>query len=259
MNLLNLFSMDKRYISYYSSRDFPQIKAFTTLRQTITEEAKPRFNGEYKITTEGNRQKLAKVLDLDARQLIFPMQTHTCSVARLSGIPTKELQDTDALITDKPGICLCIQTADCVPLLMYDPVKNVVAAIHAGWRGTVGLIVKEVVQKFKYHYSSSSKNIRVIIGPSIGPEKYEVGNEVIDAVIKFIPNPNMSLIKHPSGKYNFNLWEANRQILLKCGVLNENIDISGYCTFLGKEYFFSARREGIETGRLVSGIMLVNG
>lgn len=250
--------MDKSIISYNSLEIFPQIKAFTTLRQTLAGEVKPRFTGNPEDVIEGNRQRLAKALDIDARQLVFPRQTHTHSVVRISGIPSEELQDTDALITDKPGICLCVQTADCVPLLVYDPVKNVVAAIHAGWRGTVGLIVKEVIRQFEYHFSSSLHNIRVIIGPSIGPEKYEVGNEVVDAVKKLIPSPHKSLKKQPSGKHHFDLWEANRQILLECNVLSEHIEISGYCTYSEKESFFSARREGIETGRLVSGIMLLD-
>ncbi len=251
--------MDKSILAYKSSELFPQIKTFSTSRQTIAGEARPRYTGIPEQVTGVNRQKLAEVLDLDARQLVFPRQTHTRSVVRLSGIPTDELHDTDALVTNKPGICLCVQTADCVPLLIYDPVKNVIAAVHAGWRGTVGLIVKQVLDQFKSHYSSSSQNIRAIIGPSIGPEKYEVGNEVVEAVMKSVPNPGLSLKKHPSGKYHFNLWEANRQILLKCGVLNENIEISGRCTYTEKEFLFSARREGIETGRLVSGIMLLNG
>lgn len=259
MNLVKLFIMDKKILEYKSSEPFPQILTFTTLRQTIAGEAKPRFTGNPAQIVEENRQKLAEVLDLDTRQLVFPRQTHTRSVVRLPGIPTEEINDTDALVTDKPGICLCVQTADCVPLLMYDPVKNVIAAVHAGWRGTVGLIVKKVIEQFKSHYSSSSQNIRVIIGPSIGPEKYEVGKEVVEAVMESIPNPALSLKKNLSGKYHFNLWEANRQILLECGVLNENIDLSEYCTYTEMDYFFSARREGIETGRLVSGIMLLNG
>jgi polyphenol oxidase len=251
--------MDKSILTYKSSELFPQFRTFTTLRHTIAGEVKPRFTGNPDQFAEENRLKLANILNLDIRQLVFPRQTHTRSVVRLSGIPTNALNDTDAIITDKAGICLCVQTADCVPLLIYDPVMNVIAAVHAGWRGTVGLIAKEVVQQFNSHFSSSSQNIRVIIGPSIGPDKYEVGNEVVDAVMKSIPNPAQCLIKRPSGKYHFNLWEANRQILLECGILKENIDISGRCTFTEKEFLFSARREGIETGRIVSGIMLLEG
>ena len=254
----NSFIMDRSIINWSTGNSFPQIKAFTTLRHTFDGEAKPRFTGTPEHAAEANREMLAQILDLNAGQLVFPRQTHTRSVALISDMPPDELRDTDGIITNIRGICLCGQTADCVPLLFYDPVKHVVAAVHAGWRGTVGLIAKEAVQLFKFHFSSSSRDLRVIIGPSIGPEKYEVGKEVVEEVRKTIPFPEMSLKKLSSGKHRFNLWEANRQILLECGVLNRNIEITGYCTYSENDSFFSARREGIDTGRLVSGIMLVN-
>ncbi|MFW6369932.1 MAG: peptidoglycan editing factor PgeF [Bacteroidota bacterium] len=250
--------MGRNLIDYSLFKGFPQVKAFTTVKQTLPEEAKPRFTGTPALKAEQNRKKLAEVLNIDCDKLVFPGQTHTSSVFCLAEVPSEEIRDTDALVTNQHDICLCVQTADCVPVLLFDPAGNAVGAVHAGWRGTVGLIVKEVVLTLKQYFDSDPKDIRAVIGPSIGPERYEVGNEVAEAVLTHIPKPGLCLKKYPSGKYHLNLWEANRQVLLGCGLLAENIQVSGYCTYSQPEHFFSARREGFDTGRLVSGIMLLN-
>ena len=188
--------------------------------------------------------------------MVFPRQTHSCYVEDLSVFPDQELKETDALITGKPGICLCIQTADCVPLLLYDPKVKAAGAVHAGWRGTVDLITGKAVEKMSRIYGSQPQDILIAIGPSIGPNKYEVGNEVAEAVYKNIPNADITLHKGARGKYHLNLWEANRQILLAHGILPGHIEITGRCTYTENEHFYSARMEGIDTGRIVSGIIL---
>ena len=96
----------------------------------------------------------------------------------------------------------------------------------------------------------------VAIGPSISPEVDEVGSEVVEAVKESIPNAAKTLIKNSLGKYYFDLWEANKQLLLAAGVSNENIEILGECSFTKNDKYFSARKEGIDTGRTVSGLML---
>lgn len=245
-------------VTYQLFGSFPEVKAFTTCRLTIAGEATPHFTGTPEWKSKYNRKKLADILNIKSQQLVFPLQTHTNCAMNLTEIPQEELKDTDALLTNQPDICLCVQTADCVPVLVYDPVTRAIAAIHAGWRGTVGFIVKEVIQKLKDHYLSSPKDLIAVIGPSIGVEEYEVGDEVVIAVQKKIPNAEKTISRFSSGKYHFNLWEANRQILLESGVLPENIHVSAQCTFTEKDMFFSARREGIKTGRMVSGIMLTN-
>ncbi len=248
--------MNEKLINYKSFDGFSSVRAFTTSRHTIEGQLRPRFTGKPERKAKDNREQLAKVIGIGVDQLVFPRQTHTNCVADLTDIPNEELFDTDGLVTDKPGICLCIQTADCVPVLLFDPIKNSIAAVHAGWRGTVGLIVKEVVEIMRRKYLSVPKNIRAVIGPSIGPQHYEIGDEVVDAVFKNIPYAGTILKRQETGKFHFDLWEANKQILLNCGILLNNIEIAGRCTFTEEEIFYSARREGIETGRMVSGIML---
>ncbi len=105
-------------------------------------------------------------------------------------------------------------------------------------------------------FNSNSKDILAVIGPSIGPEVYEVGDEVVAAARKSLPEPKKTLKLNISGKYHFNLWEANLQLLVSAGIPKQNIEISGECSFSNPHKYFSARKNGIATGRMVSGIML---
>lgn len=246
----------RNLIQYKLFEEFENLVAFTTTKQTLKSKT-PQFTGDSNTDFESNRSELAKIIGIKSDQFIFPRQTHTNCVAEISGIPETEINNTDALITDTVGICLCIQTADCVPILLFDPVKNVVASVHAGWRGTVKKIVQNTVQKMVSEHNSSPKNILAAIGPSISPEVYEVGDEVVHNAKKSIPNSSLTLLKNGSGKTHFNLWEANKQILISAGIQRFNIEILGECTFQKNDKYFSARKEGIETGRLVSGIMLI--
>lgn len=249
-------SKNKELIYYKIFSGFENVIAFTTTKQTF-EEQNPRFTGDSKAVYEKNRSILAEKLMIKSEQLVFPRQTHTNSVADISNIPVDEIKETDALVTDRKGICLCVQTADCVPVLMFDPVNNVIAAVHAGWRGTVKLIVNAAVKKMIINHGSLPKNILAAIGPSISPEIYEVGDEVVEIVKKTIPSPEKTLELSDSGKYHLNLWEANRQVLLKNGLLQKNIEILAECSYSQTSKYFSARKEGVDTGRMVSGIMLL--
>jgi YfiH family protein len=243
-------------IYYKIFSGFENVVAFTSTRQTF-DTKNPRFTGDSPEIFEHNRILLAEKLMIKPDQLIFPRQTHTNCVAEITEIPQCEIKETDALVTNKTGFCLCVQTADCVPILLYDPINNVIAAVHAGWRGTVKKITDIAVQKMAQKYNSSPVNIVAAIGPSISPEIYEVGDEVVEEVKRSIPNAEILLHKNDSGKYHVNLWEANRQILLENGLAEKNIEILGECSFTESNKYFSARKEGIATGRMVSGIMIL--
>jgi len=255
---MNCSEMDKKkFKTYPVFASCSNLLTFSTTRATFSENEFPRFTGEPAEEMKQNRAQLAAVLEIRPEQLVFPRQTHTNCVVDLERIPENEITETDALVTNQPGICLCVQTADCVPVLLFDPVNNVVAAVHAGWRGTVKKIAEAAVLTMQKKYHSNPKNILAAIGPSIGPEVYEVGHEVVTAVQKNLLFPDKMLQKNASGKFHFNLWEANRQILLAAGLKEENIHVSEECTFQEEEKYYSARREGIQTGRIVSGIMLL--
>lgn len=248
--------MDKSdFIRYYLFEGFKGLVAFTTTRQTLEIE-NPRFTGDLPEIFLNARKSLAEKLGIEADQLVFPRQEHTNCIAEINQIPDIEIKATDALITNKRGICLCVQTADCVPILLFDPVKQVIAAVHAGWRGTVKKIVASTIDQMISNYHSNPKDILAAIGPSISPEVYEVGDEVVAEARKSLPEPEKALILNISGKYHFNLWEANRQLLVSTGILKQSIEISGECSFSNPNKYFSARRDGIKTGRMVSGIMI---
>ena len=246
----------EHFLQYQLFQSFENVQAFTTTRQTFNIE-NPRFTGDVPKIFLTSRKLLAEKIGIETDQLIFPRQEHTNCVAEINYVPDVEIKATDALITNKKGICLCVQTADCVPILLFDLAKQVIAAVHAGWRGTVKKIVSSTVEQMKTKYNSDPKDILAVIGPSIGPEVYEVGDEVVIEARKSFPDAEKTLDLNISGKYHFNLWEANRQLLVSSGIPNQNIEISGECTFSNPHKYFSARNQGIATGRMVSGIMLL--
>ena len=196
------------------------------------------------------------MLRIDPGQLVFPRQTHSDHVAVVSRIPESELTDTDALVTDRPGICICIQTADCVPVLLFDPVSQAIGAIHAGWRGTVKKIAGEAISKMTRHYGSDPGKIVAAIGPSISRVVYEVGADVVTAFQEVFPDCGKFIRPIKKGKWLIDLREANRQVLMDAGVRPSGIEISERCSYLDEASFYSARRDGQETGRIVTGIFI---
>ena len=149
------------------------------------------------------------------------------------------------------------QNHDCVPVLLYDKKQHVVAAVHAGWKGTVKHIVSHVMDHLNKMFGTQGEDVIACIGPSISLESFEVGDEVYDAFEE--SGFDMSLIsmkKKETGKYHIDLWEANRIELLNLGVPAEQIEVAGICTYIHHDEFFSARRLGIDSGRTLSGIMI---
>lgn len=253
--------MDNRtpeLIRYRQFLPFAGVEAFTTTKNGWPVE-NPRFTGDSSDLYAENRRRLAQLLEIEPGQLVFPRQTHTDCVAVIEEPPAAELKDTDALVTNRRGICLCVQTADCVPLLMYDPEVGAVAAVHAGWRGTFSRIAAQTVATLVREYGSNPAALRVAIGPSIGPADYEVGGEVAALFRREFDFAEEILTQKPDGKFLLDLWEANRRQLLEQGVWAAHIEISRQCSFRETGKFHSARREGISTGRMVSGIMLRDG
>jgi YfiH family protein len=169
------------------------------------------------------------------------------------------IQDADALITCEPGICIAVKTADCVPILLYAPDREVVAAVHAGWRGTVQRIVAKVVEQMINQFGCDPTRIRAVIGPSIGQKAFEVGEEVVEAFLSAGINHLSLYERNPqTGKMHIDLKQANRLQLLEAGIDSSHIEISDSCTYTHHPIFFSARREGAKCGRMLTGIMIKN-
>ena len=187
-----------------------------------------------------------EVLGLRLEDLALPKQVHSDNVCWMKepGRP----EQTDAVITDQPGLCVCVKTADCIPVLLYDTRKRIVAAVHAGWRGTVARIVQKTIRQMQ---AQSPDDLHAIIGPGISLEWFEVGDEVYeDFKAEGFP---MERIAKKISRWHIDLWEANRWLLEKQGVTD--IFVEGTCTRTS-ENFYSARRETLNTGRNYNGIFI---
>ena len=212
-----------------------------------------------------NRERLSSRMGFSLNQLTLAQQKHTNRVTIVtekekgSGSLTNEnrIPETDALLTNTPGICLMVMMADCVPLLVYDPVRNVIGAIHAGWRGTVGKIVLNTLESMYRHFGSRPEDLLVGIGPSIGPCCYAVGPDVIGAVRQQFSFAD-SLLPVVNDRIHFDLQKANRLLLEEGGILPEHIETLSLCTSCHPELFFSHRAQKANTGRMGAGIMLKN-
>lgn len=187
-----------------------------------------------------------EALGLCLEELALPRQVHSDHVCWMSEAGRPEA--TDAVITDKPGLCACVKTADCIPVLLYDTHQRIVAAAHAGWRGTVSRIVQKTIRQMQPH---SPADLHAIIGPGISLEWFEVGDEVYEA-FRAAGFP-MERIAKGVGAWHIDLWEANRWLLEQQGV--KDIYIQGTCTRACDD-FYSARRETINTGRNYNGILI---
>jgi len=243
---------------FESFKKFKNITHLVTTKEGWVSGNNPRFTGDSEDIYAGFRKELAISCESDVTRFIFPRQTHSDRVAIVTSKNlTNTVDDTDALITDEPGLFICVQTADCVPVLLFDPVKKVVAAIHAGWKGTISKIIGKTVQQMTGKFGCNPADIVAGIGPSIHMHAYEVGPEVVSAVEASFSNSS-ALLK-PSmneGRAYFDLWEANQTVLIESGIPEENIELMGLCSFEHADLFYSARRDGTDTGRMVSGIRL---
>lgn len=208
-----------------------------------------------------NRKALAKAVGFEAEQLVTAHQVHGASIA-VVGVSEKgkgaldrdsRIAGTDALITNLPGICLMVLSADCVPVLLCDPVRRAIAAVHSGWRGTAADIAGKTVLEMQIQYGCKPEDIQAGIGASIGPCCFEVDGDVAGQFEEF---PHVVLPGRYRGKYQVNLWEANRLNLLNAGLKPEHIEMAQLCSVCHPEHFFSFRRDKEKAGRFGAGIGL---
>ena len=181
-------------------------------------------------------------------------QVHRNRVAIVSRLdtPRSELEGIDALVTNVRGCCIGVRTADCVPVLLYDPVASVVAAVHSGWRGTVMRIAAEAVGVMCQSFGAHAEDMEAVIGPSISRESFQVGPEVADA-FSDAGFPMQQILtdegearpgEKMSGGLHIDLWEACRWTLLQTGLRPQRISVTGHCTYRKHHLFYSARYEG---------------
>lgn len=192
-------------------------------------------------------------------------QTHSVNVAVIDhpGYTREMLEGVDAMVTNVRGVALGVRSADCIPVLLYDPVNHAIGAAHSGWRGTVNKIANWTIREMALRYGSKPKDMKAVIGPGIGADAFQVGEDVaqlfkqsgfpVDRIWSFRgPRTEGSM----AGGHHIDLPEVVRITLHESGIPDENIYMCGICTYQDTD-FFSARREGSTCGRIISSIKLI--
>ena len=213
-------------------------------------------------------RSLVSAADLSGvRSVVKVRQVHGRDVVQIDDRILSGMPEGDALMTDRPDILITIETADCTPILLFDPARPAVAAIHAGWRGTVANIVAATVRAMTAAYGSNPRTMRAGIGPTIGPCCYEVGREVWDRVEQGFSYGQMAVHPpdqafstkdqdDPSDKAHLDLVRLNTLQLIEAGLPPTQVVASGLCTACERDHFYSYRRDAGRVGRHVSGILL---
>lgn len=207
-----------------------------------------RSVGDDQEAVEANHALICEMLGIPRQAIATAHQVHGANVSIVgSEDGGKAMPETDALVTNAPGVFLLLRFADCVPLLLYDPVRRAVGLVHAGWKGTIGGIAREAISALKEAYGCRPSDMLAAIGPSIGPCCYQVGEDVGRLVKVQLADWPMLLKQDENGSLHFDLWYANRLQLIRSGI--EQIEVAGVCTACHSDEFFSHRADGGRTGR----------
>lgn len=241
--------VSKEEVFYYTIKSFDNVENVDHL-----------FSTRMGWNKENTLENIAKVFNVGLENIVVSNQVHGTNIAVLEDINFYKENvypnGVDGLLTDKTNIVLVTYYADCVPLFFLDPNKKVIGLAHGGWRGTVQNIGGKMVNLMKEKYNSSIDDILVAIGPSIGPCCYEIGIEVYDEFKKRFEFCNEIFKSTNKNKWHLDLWEANKKILMKSGIHEENISISNLCTSCNNDIFYSYRKEMGIKERMVAAIVL---
>ena len=207
-----------------------------------------------------NWGRLAEVFDIPIEQFFVVNQVHGDGIFVIkpqgSYFPSRADLDYDAIVTTRKGLAICIKTADCVPVFIVDQVQRVIAAVHAGWRGSAAEISAKVIRLLQNRYGSRPQDILAAIGPAIGICCYEVDSAVAKSFARQKNNEAFLFPAASGNKWMLDLAEANRRQIIDCGIPEKNIELSGYCTSCRQDLFFSHRGSGGTTGRQINFMMI---
>ncbi|MCI8553451.1 MAG: peptidoglycan editing factor PgeF [Clostridiales bacterium] len=206
-----------------------------------------------------NYRRICAAMGMDYRQVVQSDQQHHTRLYQAGPedrgrgiIYKKQIDDVDGLLTDHPHVVLCTLYADCVPLFFVDPIRQVVAASHSGWKGTAARIGSVTVERMTAAYGCRREDILVGIGPSIGPCCFEVDRPVFEvfAAMNDLFDSGCYTASREEGKYLLDLWEINRRILLSAGIAADHITVTDLCTRCHPDLFWSHRAAGSQRGSL---------
>ncbi|WP_019961123.1 peptidoglycan editing factor PgeF [Woodsholea maritima] len=202
--------------------------------------------GDDKAHITENRARVTRALGVE--RLVFANQIHSATVLKVDHAPTDvwSVGEGDALITDRPGLGLCAQTADCVPILLYDHKNHACAAIHSGWRGTVANIIAATITAMGAAYGTRAAGLHASIGPAITKAHYRVGPEVLEQFEALFGSLDDTLIgaKDEAGGAGLAVSEACRRQLIEAGICADKLHHHDLCTYARGDWFFSCRRAG---------------
>lgn len=226
--------------------------------------------GDEKEAVDENYRRTARVFGAAADAFVCSDQTHTANVRAVTqedrgkGVTrAKDYRDVDGLVTNVPGLILSTFYADCVPLLFVDPVRRAIGCSHSGWRGTAAEMGRVTVETMAKEYGSAPEDILAAVGPSICQDCYEVSGDVAEQFKALFSqekyafvDPQAVVLDKGNGKYQLDLWEANRAVLLSAGILREHISVTDICTCHNPDYLFSHRASRGKRGNFGAFIML---
>lgn len=214
-----------------------------------------------------NYRRVCEVLGTRIENVVASVQTHTTNIRHVTKADRgkgvlfpQDYQDIDGLITNDEDVLLACFFADCVPLYFVDPAKCAIGLAHSGWRGTVKGMGACMVQKMREDFGSDPKDLIAAIGPSICRDCYEVSEDVAEEFKAVFPEGDgVVLAGKKPGKYQLDLWKANKMILMRAGVLEEHISVTDICTCHNPEYLFSHRASHGKRGNLAAFLMIDKG
>ncbi|UCH58859.1 MAG: peptidoglycan editing factor PgeF [Anaerolineales bacterium] len=253
-----------RYFNFNSLRDEGVVHAVFSRQGGVSPDPWAALNvggtvGDRTERVAENKLRAMKAIGRSIDSIYDVWQVHSSDVViaeypRLSNQPPVK---ADAILTDRVGVNLFMRFADCVPILLYEPVKKVVGIVHAGWQGTVNRTVRSAIQAMQDEFRVKANDIMAAIGPSIGAHHYEIGFDLVAKVQHVFGSDSTGLLGNYQGKskgsgIQLDLWEANRLILEQSGV--RQIEFSGICTACHLEDWYSYRGEAGHTGRF--GVMI---
>lgn len=221
--------------------------------------------GDDPAAVRENFERFCAAIGVDPQRVVVSAQTHTANVYNATaadcgrGITRdRGYTDVDGLITDEPGVVLCTQYADCVPLFFVDPVRRVVATSHAGWRGTAAGIAAVTVERMVSDYGCCREDILAGIAPSIGKCCFEVDTPVYDAFCQVPMFDDGCFTADPNDKFHIDLWEVNRRWLTRAGIRPEHITVTDVCTKCHSDVLWSHRVTGDARGSLAAFIAITD-
>ena len=278
MNLTTLNTlMNKPELHFYELAN--NVVAFSSTRHSGVSKGNyaafniNRYCGDAPDAIEQNRKSLANCLEIDVNKLIVPHQIHSDSSRIIANeyfklpanIREQIIEGVDAVMTNELNVCIGVSTADCIPILLYDTKHQAAAAIHAGWRGTVKHIVQKIIKEMGIVYQTKPQELQAVIGPGISLQNFEVGDEVYEQFANACFDMERIAIRfrvmQPKEgelplKWHLDLKLSNRIDMETMGVLPQNIIDEEICTYDNTNDYFSARKLGVDSGRIYNGIIL---